>query len=235
MLAGRGARGRPRQAGDARGRDVPAVVRAPAAHARRWSTAIPTSSRPAARCSRGAPWFPGRGARRHDAQPGRGGHRRRAVERGAHAHAALRSHSHLRAQGRAGRRPARAGTAAGVPRPRARLGRRRPATPTADRRLRLGAVNAQALHVLTGLRPLAMLLLVPVRGFGDRARRRLAAGRAALGAAANRAKHVYMASTAALFAVILVDPIAGFLGYVGAARRRVRGDRDAQPRRPRHR
>mgnify|MGYP003329346970 CR=1 FL=1 len=36
------------------------------------------------------------------------------------------------------------------------------------------------------------------------------------GAAANPAKRLYVAATAALFVTILVNPIAGFLGYVGA-------------------
>ena len=37
----------------------------------------------------------------------------------------------------------------------------------------------------------------------------------ALGRRANPAKHLYLAATAALIAVVLVDPIAGFAGYVG--------------------
>jgi hypothetical protein len=89
-------------------------------------------------------------------------------------------------------------------------------TPTRIERIRLGAVNTQALHVLTGLRPVAMLLLVPAVATAIGLGVAWLRAEQAQGAAANRAKHVYMASTAALFAVILVDPIAGFLGYVGA-------------------
>ena len=84
--------------------------------------------------------------------------------------------------------------------------------------LPLGDTNTRGLHVLTDLRPWAALLLVPTvtvaaviaaRWFGaERARWRARE--------ANPAKAVYVAATALLFAWILVDPIAGFIGYVGA-------------------
>ena len=38
----------------------------------------------------------------------------------------------------------------------------------------------------------------------------------ALGASANPAKHFYLLSTAFLIVAVLVDPIAGFLGYVAS-------------------
>jgi hypothetical protein len=84
--------------------------------------------------------------------------------------------------------------------------------------LPLGDTNTRGLHVLTDLRPWAAMLLLPaivvvvslasswVRA--ERARWR--------DGAANPAKAMYVASTALLFAWILVDPIAGFVGYVGA-------------------
>lgn len=48
------------------------------------------------------------------------------------------------------------------------------------------------------------------------------------GADANPAKRFYLATTAALFVLILVNPIAGFLGYVGS-RRGVRRHRPPTP------
>jgi len=93
-----------------------------------------------------------------------------------------------------------------------------PATPARLVGLRLGQVNDDGVERLLSLRPWAAGLLVPVviaalvlalgwvRGEASRCR----AGRA------NPAKWLYVGSTAALFAVILVDPVAGFIGYVGA-------------------
>lgn len=80
----------------------------------------------------------------------------------------------------------------------------------------LGANNARAVESLVLLRDVAGLLVVPVAvlaavcmiawtGREVRNRRR-----------ANRAKWLYVGSTAALFAWILVDPVAGIMGYVGA-------------------
>ena len=84
--------------------------------------------------------------------------------------------------------------------------------------LPFGQVNADGLHLLADLRPLALLLLAPavlaVVGLGGAwllaELRRVRAG------TANPAKHLYVASTAALFVWILVDPLSGFIAYVGS-------------------
>lgn len=80
--------------------------------------------------------------------------------------------------------------------------------------LGIRGANRSTFEILAGLRPYAEWLLVPM-------------GAAALGIAGkwlleerarpvNPAKHFYLATTAALFAVILVNPIVGFIGYVGS-------------------
>ncbi|MBI2168606.1 MAG: hypothetical protein HYU28_03770 [Actinobacteria bacterium] len=89
-------------------------------------------------------------------------------------------------------------------------------TPETVAGLALGTVNARAINILDSLRPVASLALLPcaftVLGIG----RRWVGAERARGAAANPAKHLYVASTAALFATILVAPVAGFIGYVGS-------------------
>jgi hypothetical protein len=84
--------------------------------------------------------------------------------------------------------------------------------------LPLGQTNSNGLRMLADLRPWALLLLVPtvlvVVGL-------LASwGRSELvrwqSADANPAKLVYLGATAALFGWMLVDPVSGFVGYVGA-------------------
>jgi hypothetical protein len=84
--------------------------------------------------------------------------------------------------------------------------------------LPLGDTNTRGLHVLTDLRPWAALLVVPVSiVVATLVSRWVRAERARWRAGtANPAKVIYVASTALLFAWILVDPIAGFVGYVGA-------------------
>jgi hypothetical protein len=80
--------------------------------------------------------------------------------------------------------------------------------------LGLRGANRSTLELMVGLRPLAEWLLVP-------------AAVAVLGIGArwvweeyqrpvNPAKHFYLATTLGLFAVILINPIPGFIGYVGA-------------------
>jgi hypothetical protein len=91
-----------------------------------------------------------------------------------------------------------------------------PRTPGFLARLDLGATNTSSVKMLTSLRPLSLVLLPPLA---------VAAGVLVIcwlraehqrGRAANPAKHLYVGSTAALFAVTLVDPIAGLTGYVAA-------------------
>jgi hypothetical protein len=93
-----------------------------------------------------------------------------------------------------------------------------PATPGRVERLPIGDVNAESVDILTTLRPVTSALVVPVL--------LLAIGlsllwivseyeRAGRGEA-NPAKWVYVGATAALFAWMLVDPVSGFIAYVGA-------------------
>jgi hypothetical protein len=91
-------------------------------------------------------------------------------------------------------------------------------TPARVDALPLGQTNADGLHVLADLRPWAVLLLVPTVvavvglllawGRAERGRWRLGD--------ANPAKLVYVGATLVLFGWILVDPVSGFVGYVGA-------------------
>jgi hypothetical protein len=91
-----------------------------------------------------------------------------------------------------------------------------PATPGRLRQVSLGNNNRRGVEVLTSFADVARWLIVPVAvvalGFVVRwvwlEWRR--------GPAANPAKWVYMAATAVLVATMIVDPIAGLMGYVGA-------------------
>ena len=80
--------------------------------------------------------------------------------------------------------------------------------------LGIGGINLKSFALLTSLRPMAELALPAVM---------LAAGvlmfmwlREETRRQANRAKHLYLVSMLALFALMLIDPIAGFIGYVGS-------------------
>jgi hypothetical protein len=88
-------------------------------------------------------------------------------------------------------------------------------TPAQIDALPVGRTNADGLHLLADLRPWAMLALVPVGVLVASlvfswARAELARDDT------NPAKLLYLGSTALLFVWILVDPISGFVGYVGA-------------------
>jgi hypothetical protein len=89
-------------------------------------------------------------------------------------------------------------------------------TPGFLARLDLGANNASSIEVLTSLRPLALLLLIPVAVAACVLVACWLRAEYRRGHAANPAKHLYVGSLAALFAVTLVDPIAGLAGYVAA-------------------
>ena len=90
-----------------------------------------------------------------------------------------------------------------------------PATPGRTNDLPLGDNNKVAITTLAQLRPYAFALLVPVvivaavfavRWFRDEI------GRPTV----NPMKWVYLGSTLALFGVIMIDPLVGIMGYVGA-------------------
>ncbi len=93
-----------------------------------------------------------------------------------------------------------------------------PATPGRVARLPLGDVNSSSVNSLTTLRPVIAAVVLPtvlvavalslrwlIAEF-DRFRQH----------EANPAKWLYVGSTAALFGWMLVDPIAGFIAYVGS-------------------
>jgi hypothetical protein len=93
-----------------------------------------------------------------------------------------------------------------------------PATPGRVQRLPLGDVNAASVDHLTTLRPIASALVVPLLVLSAALLLRWLAGefeRARRGEA-NPAKWLYVGSTAALFCWMLVDPVSGFIAYVGA-------------------
>jgi hypothetical protein len=83
-------------------------------------------------------------------------------------------------------------------------------------RIGMGGTNARGVHLLAEFRPLARWLLVPVVVAVVTIGAQWLRAERALGTRANPAKHVYLAATAALIVVVLVDPIAGFAGYVGS-------------------
>ena len=83
-------------------------------------------------------------------------------------------------------------------------------------RIGMGGTNARGVAIMHDLGPLARWLLVPVVAVVIVAASRWWRAERALGVRANPAKHLYLAATAALVATVLVDPIAGFAGYVGS-------------------
>jgi hypothetical protein len=91
-----------------------------------------------------------------------------------------------------------------------------PATPARLRLLELGGTNEIAVRTLTRFHSAAGLLLVPVVVIAAIVAAAYVVSERRRGARANPAKWLYVGSTAALFAVILVDPIAGLMGFVGA-------------------
>jgi hypothetical protein len=93
-----------------------------------------------------------------------------------------------------------------------------PATPARVARLPLGEVNTASVDHLTTLRPFVAALVTPVLVLSVALAVRWIAeerSRARRGEA-NPAKWLYLASTAVLFSWMLVDPVSGFIAYVGA-------------------
>ncbi len=83
-------------------------------------------------------------------------------------------------------------------------------------RASLGGVNSQGVRLLTEARPVAGLLLIPVGAAALALAGAVVRQEAAAGEAANPAKWIYQGSSLLLIASIAVDPIAGFIAYVGA-------------------
>jgi len=80
--------------------------------------------------------------------------------------------------------------------------------------LGIRGANRSAFAMMTDFRPIAETLLIPafavvvllgIRWIREESIRPV-----------NQAKHFYLASTLGLFAIMLVNPIVGFIGYVGA-------------------
>ena len=89
-------------------------------------------------------------------------------------------------------------------------------TPGRIERTGIGGSNRRGLDILTDLRPGARALLPIVVAIAAILTMRWLWDERHRGSQANPAKRIYVASTAALFLTILVNPIAGFLGYVGS-------------------
>jgi hypothetical protein len=80
----------------------------------------------------------------------------------------------------------------------------------------MGSTNARGMATLHSLRPVAQWLAVPAAVAVVVFVVQWARAERSLGATANRAKHLYLASTAALLLLVLIDPIAAFVGYVAS-------------------
>jgi hypothetical protein len=83
-------------------------------------------------------------------------------------------------------------------------------------RVSLGGVNGAGVRLLSDSRPVATLLLVPVAALAVALVAAIVRQEAAAGAGANPAKWIYQASSLLLIASIAIDPVAGFIAYVGA-------------------
>lgn len=89
-------------------------------------------------------------------------------------------------------------------------------TPARLRSMRLGETNRLAVERLTEFRSVAQTLVVPVVLVGVVLLAAWVRAEWRRGPMTNPAKWLYVGSTALVFAVILLDPIAGLMGYVGA-------------------
>lgn len=89
-------------------------------------------------------------------------------------------------------------------------------TPSFLAKVNLGDTNARGVELLHELRPYARLALLPVAVLVIVAVFEWLRAERRRGTRVNPAKHAYVGSTGALFALMLVDPIAGLTGYVAA-------------------
>ncbi len=90
-----------------------------------------------------------------------------------------------------------------------------PATPGRLDQIGLGGANRRGVELLSDLAPVARVV-VPVTFVVALALFAAWASGQHRSAGANRAAWPYVGSTAVLFIVLLINPIAGFIGYVGA-------------------
>ena len=81
-------------------------------------------------------------------------------------------------------------------------------------RVGTGGTNARGIAVLHSFAPVARWLVVPMAFVVVATVVRWWRAERAFGERANPAKHAYLAATAALLVLVMVDPIAGFAGYV---------------------
>ncbi|HLG00364.1 MAG TPA: hypothetical protein VI916_07825 [Acidimicrobiia bacterium] len=82
--------------------------------------------------------------------------------------------------------------------------------------LALGDRNGAGVDLLTSTRPMAQVLLLPMVAVVVGLTARWVRVERARGADANPAKHLYVASTAALFVTMLLWPVPGFIAYIGS-------------------
>jgi hypothetical protein len=83
-------------------------------------------------------------------------------------------------------------------------------------RIHLGSTNTRGVELLHRLSTGARIVLLPVIVAAVVLTLRWWRAERALGVRANPAKHLYVGATGALIAMIVVDPIAGLVAYVGA-------------------
>ncbi|MDQ6616390.1 MAG: hypothetical protein M3083_17035 [Actinomycetota bacterium] len=83
-------------------------------------------------------------------------------------------------------------------------------------RVSLAGVNGAGVRLLSDARPVASLLLIPVGGAALVLIAAVVRQEVSAGTQANPAKWIYQGSSLLLIASIAVDPIAGFIAYVGA-------------------
>lgn len=83
-------------------------------------------------------------------------------------------------------------------------------------RIGMGNNNARGVAVLHDLRPLARWLVVPVAFVVVTTMVHWIQAERALGVRANPAKHLYVLATFGLIVLVVIDPIAGFVGYVAS-------------------
>jgi len=89
-------------------------------------------------------------------------------------------------------------------------------TPGLVQRVGLAGVNGAGVRLLTDARPVAVALLVPVGAAALVLTIAIVRQERAAGRQASRAKWIYQASSLVLISSIAVNPIAGFIAYVGA-------------------
>lgn len=90
-----------------------------------------------------------------------------------------------------------------------------PSTPDRLDRIGLGGANRRGVELLSDLAPVARVVIPAVLALALALFAIWALGQRR-SSVANRAAWPYVGSTAALFIVLLINPIAGFIGYVGA-------------------